>query len=62
MRRDEIMADCPEEFEDRLKEIVDGLEEEVKAIASLLEITCVSELYQINDAFDLADKLCSDLY
>ena len=62
MKRAEIMGDCPEEFEDRLKEIIDYFEQKVNEIRDKLDIDKISELSNIEEAFDLAYKLSDDLY
>lgn len=56
------MQDCPEEFEDRLKEIIDDIEDKVNKIKDKLDINKLSDLGDIEDAFDLASDLASELY
>lgn len=62
MKRAEIMQDCPEEFEDRLKEIVDHFEQRFKDIKDKFDITSVHDLYQIEEALDIADEETQNLY
>ena len=62
MSRNDIMQDCPEEFEDRLKEIIDDIEDKVNKIKDKLDINKLSDLGDIEDAFDLASDLASELY
>lgn len=61
--RIDIMEDCPEGFEDRLRDFIDGLESQVCEIFDLLDnIDSVSKLDQIETAFDKLRELGADLY
>ena len=62
MNRKEIMSDCPEDFEDILKEVLDYLECKFSDIQVLLTIDDISKLHQIEDARDLAEEIGTDLY
>lgn len=62
MDRKTMMEDCPEEFEDRLKEIIDHVEGEVNNIVALLSIGGVDSLADITEAFEIAEVLAKDLY
>ena len=60
--RKEIMDGCPEGFEDDLKAIIDDLEQKVGEIVGKLNITCIGEMDNIEDAHRLADELADSLY
>ena len=60
--RSEIMDNCPEEFEDELKDFIDKLEGLVGEIMGELDITNISDIGRIAEAYDLADNLADGLY
>lgn len=62
MNRQQMMADCPEEFEETLKDIIDHIEDRVNEVKDKLEIKGVADLSNIEDAYDLAGELSFDLY
>lgn len=63
MKRSDIMDECPEEFEDKLKEIVDYMEGKFGEIKDVLEsITSIYDLDKVSDACAIADELNTDLY
>lgn len=63
MKRSDIMDDCPEEFEDKLKDIVDYMEGKFGEIKDLLEsIQNIDDLDKIRDACAIADQINTDLY
>lgn len=63
MTRQDIMDDCPEEFEDRLKEIVDHLETVFDEIKEKLgSIGSIDDLDRVSEAYSIAEKANSDLY
>ena len=62
MKRKEIMEGCPEGFEDELKNIVDYFEGTLTEIRSNLEITQISELGQVEEAYDIVCRIAEDLY
>jgi len=62
MNRREIMDGCPEEFEDRLKEIVDHFEGIFNDINQALDIKNLNDLESIVEAADISYKAAGDLY
>ena len=60
--RSEIMDNCPEEFEEELKDFIDKLEGLVGEIVSELDISSVGDLDKIESAYNLADDLSDALY
>lgn len=62
MKRKDIMEDCPEEFEETLKDFIDEVESRFNEIRDLLNIKDVTELDQVSDAHTLADDYAGDLY
>ena len=62
MKRKEIMEDCPEEFEDKLKDIVDYFEGRFNEVVSHLDIDGIGQVNQIEYAYDLAKDIADDLY
>ena len=57
-----MMEGCPEEFEDRLIEIIDEIEIVIDDIKELLDITCIDHLSDIPAAFEIVESLSKDLY
>ena len=62
MKRSEMMRDCPEDFEDKLKEIIDYFEDKLNDIEKLLDINDVFDLGQIVHARDLVQDIAQDIY
>ena len=62
MNRKEIMEKCPDEFEDELKDILDYFEGKFVDIKEELEISGISQLDQIEKAYDIALETANDLY
>ena len=61
--RDDIMENCPEGFEDELKEIVDEVENDVNDARKLLEdISGVSTLGNVGDCLTELERLSRELY
>lgn len=60
--REEIMRQCPEEFEDTLKRWIDRVESQVNDIAGLLIIDSTADLYKIEEAGITARRLGEELY
>lgn len=60
--REEIMRQCPEEFEDTLKDWIDKVENRVNDIAGLLIIDSTADLYKIEEAEITACRLGEELY
>ena len=61
-KRKEITDQCPDEFKDVLTEFIDTVESEVKEITELLDISNVSDLCQIDEAYNMAASLAAELY
>jgi hypothetical protein len=62
MTRKEIMQNCPEEFEDDLKEFIDEIEGELNSIKDHMDIRSLTDLERIDEAHDMIIKLAEDLY
>ena len=62
MNRAKIMEDCPEGFEDDLKDIVDYFEGKFNEIKNNMEITQLSDLGHIEAAYGIACDAADDLY
>ncbi len=60
--RSKIMDECPEEFEDKLKDFIDDIEREVNDIKDNMDITSVSYIDSIGIAFDDIKRLAKELY
>jgi hypothetical protein len=60
--RNEILENCPEEFHDELKEYIDKLESLVDEIVCELNIDSISDIGNIETAYNLADDLADGLY
>lgn len=60
--RKQIFDDCPEEFEDELKNWIDELESKLNDILGLLEIKELSDLDKIEDAKNSLEDICDGLY
>ena len=56
------MDECPEEFEDKLKDFIDDIEREVNDIKDNMDITSVSYIDSIGIAFDDIKRLAKELY
>lgn len=62
MNRKAMLDGCPEDFKERLVEIVDHLEGRVNEIEGLLSIESLDDLAQIVEAGEVVRSLASDLY
>ena len=62
MKRSDILSDCPEEFEEKLAECINYMESKFNEIRDLLDIKHISDLENIDEAYDLAYKISDDLY
>lgn len=62
MTRKELMQNCPEGFEDGMKDIIDYFEGQFVAIREQLEIENLSQLNHIEEAYIMAAKIADDLY
>lgn len=62
MNRREIMEDCPEAFESKLKEVVDYFEGKLVEIRDLLDIADITQLNHIEDAYTMVKDAAEDLY
>lgn len=60
--REQIMSNCPEDFEDELKDFIDKLECFMADIVSELSIESIADIGCIEEAHSLADDLCDSLY
>ena len=61
-QRKEIMSECPEEFQDTLKEYIDEIEHEVNSVLENLEVKDLDDLHKISDARSIAVSLSEDIY
>lgn len=62
MNRKDIMSDCPEEYEDQLKDVLDYFESKFDDIKDRLKISSVADLCGIEDALEIATEACEELY
>lgn len=62
MKRADITKDCPKEFEDKLNDFIDDIEGKAVDIKETLDISGISHISDIEDAYKLSVELCSDLY
>lgn len=60
--RTKIMDECPEGFEDTLKDWIDNLEQSVGHVIDELDIVCISDLGKIEDAKSALDDIHDGLY
>ena len=60
--RKEILENCPDEFDEELNVFISKVEGLVDDILSSLVINDISELYKIEEAYELADNLHDGLY
>jgi hypothetical protein len=61
-KRTKIMDECPEGFEDDLKDFIDEIEGVLTTIRDTMVITGLEELSNIETAYDLVDELADSLY
>ena len=67
MKRQDILnqlydIDGQENRQSFIYEVLDDIESKVKEIRCLLDINDISDIANINDAFDLVDELAKELY
>jgi len=62
MKRSDILCGCPEEFEEKLAECINYMESKFNEIRDLLDIKHISDLENIDEAYNLAYKISDDLY
>lgn len=62
MNRKDILEDCPEGYEDQLKEILDHFEGKFNEIKLYLDIGCIADLENIANAYRLAVEIGDELY
>ena len=62
MKRQEIMDNCPEGFEDELKDILEHFEGKFVDIRDMLDINDISQLDRVEDAYKIAKDTADDLY
>ena len=62
MKRQDMMGDCPEEFEDKLKDIIDYCEGKFTEIRYLLDGITLETMDNASDAKDIALSMSDDLY
>jgi hypothetical protein len=62
MERLDMMRDCPEGFEEELKSIIDYLEGQFVDIRDALNIRGLSDIGEIERAYDVARDMCDRLY
>ncbi len=60
--RRNIMRDCPEEFQDSLKDFIDDVERLSNEILNKLAINDIADISDIQDAYSLTSELCKLLY
>jgi len=62
MNRKEMLEDCPEEFEEKLIEIIDHIEGKINDVLETFKITSLDDLGEIVKAHDELSELAGDLY
>jgi len=62
MNRQDMMEDCPEEFEDRLEEIINHVEGRVTSIKETMDINSIGQIGSLDTANDMVIDLADDLY
>ncbi len=62
MNRRDIISDCPEGSEDWLNDIIDHFEFKFNEIKDKLDISEISELGAIEEAYNIADAVARELY
>ena len=62
MKRQEIMDNCPDDFEDEMKDILDYFEGKFGDIRDQLDINDISQINRVEDAYDIAKDVAGDLY
>ena len=62
MNRQDMMLDCPEEFEESLKDIIDEMEGLFNSVRDLLNIESIDMLCDIQEAHEIVSKASDDLY
>ena len=62
VKRKEIMDNCPDDFEDEMKDILDYFEGKFGDIRDQLDISDISQLDRVEDAYSLAKDVAEDLY
>ena len=62
MKRSDILSDCPEEFEEKLTEFIDYMESQFNDIRDLLDIKYISDIENIDEAYNLAYQISDDLF
>jgi hypothetical protein len=62
MNREDIMRDCPGEFESKLEGFLDEVESDINEVESLLDIKGVGDLGDIESAYSKTKDLAAKLY
>ena len=62
MKRSDILSDCPEEFKEKLLECIDYMESQFNEIRDLLDIKYISDIENIDEAYNLAYQISDDLF
>jgi hypothetical protein len=59
--RKNIMENCPEEFADELGDFIDYIESAIYDVMQYMEISDLSDLHRISNAYDDLKNLYNDL-
>jgi hypothetical protein len=62
MNRAKMLEDCPEEFKDKIAEVIDHLEERVNDVLDSVETFDINNLDKLEDARTELTSLSQDLY
>ena len=62
IKRTDMMSNCPPEFEDRLRDILDHIEGRVDDILNILDEGSYYNYADLDDAVSLIKDLAEDLY
>ena len=60
--RSSVMDNCPEDFEQELKNFIDNIEGLVNDVLSLMEIDHIDDIGRLEDAHDELKDLSKGLY
>jgi hypothetical protein len=61
-KREKIMSECPEGFEDALKEFIDDIESTLSDIRDKMEIDKIDEIQNFYEAYCMLDVITTELY
>lgn len=60
--RDDIMKNCPEEFEEELKNFIDTVESIICSAINEMRMDSIDDIYNIKIGYNTIRELAEDLY